>query len=80
MEVGPSVPWRSIRLELVQWRSLFTLLSYVSATKSGEFEAKAKDGIEVFLRFIYEYRRFLRDFARIAGPLSSLAKKKVQFM
>ena len=36
-------------------------------------------GVRSFLGFCNYYRRFVRDFAGIASPLSSLTKKKVPF-
>ena len=41
---------------------------------------KTVKGVRSFLGFCNYYRRFMKDFAGIASPLSSLTKKKVPFI
>ena len=35
--------------------------------------------VRLFIGFCNFYRRFIRDFSKIAGPLNTLTKKEVKF-
>ena len=52
--------------------------SKVNAIKSWDTPTCVRE-IRSFIGFCHFYRRFIRDFSKIAGPLNTLTKKEVKF-